>query len=568
MAANIIDYADANDTATTTNVNGVRIQGFDNYPYLTHLFDSIVYQSNNPTLTIVTYLQFWNLGSRTNGSNTVTFTYNFNDTIWYPTNTADPTNSIVTNRVTTAGFSTNLSLPSIPPNSGFIAAVTNVVNLTSLPAFPNPGWTNVNLNVPAIWALTPSHQATQTNSFTLAIGGVNLGNAIGFARVNRNFASGTPRAMGSVFGLRLWFANVLTNPVDPRMLPYLNAGNASSYDDSLGDSAIWRGFPGSTNANHSGNPDLWLEGKGSAFATSPATAISTTNLASLLGSFSNLPGSPPAFLSSSNVYFSAIELGRIFDPIQWRPATPTTNDFANLDITTAWQADNRYGGGATLRIGRPEHSRFTNNGTRAAQLLDLLAAGTRTTNGGTTVLDSVAGKINLNTATTNTLQALAAGVALTSDPNLTVNGTPSGTNFVIPINAVRAFVRGVTNALTNRPFYSPAQLPSITSGTTWPANSVFGNSSNSQVMGSGNVPIAWTDSAAEEWFSKIYPLCTVRSRNFLIHVVGQAMTTNTNFASRPVATSRQMFQVYAEPSRGASGLTTNVNVRKLASWSM
>jgi len=127
---------------------------------------------------------------------------------------------------------------------------------------------------------------------------------------------------------------------------------------------------------------------------------------------------------------------------------------------------------------------------------------------------------------------------------------------------VTNFVAGVTNFRASRPFYSPAQLTLITNGAgTYPANAVFGNRTLAGAT-------AWNDLAAEEWFSKVYPLATVRSRNFLVHVVGQAMTTNTNFPSRPVATFRQIFQTYAEPVRGASGLTTNVIMRKLGSWSL
>ena len=236
-----------------------------------------------------------------------------------------------------------------------------------------------------------------------------------------------------------------------------------------------------------------------------------------------------------------------------------TNDLHISSTTTA--AGNgttslTNGGGTTLRIGRAEHGRFTNNGLRASQLLDLFAVSTNPA--ATVITNRVPGRINLNTATPNVLRALAAGVVQTNDLAL----TPGSNNFTISVAAVTSFVAGVTNARNARPFYSPAELTQITNGTAaYPGNAVFGNRSLAGAT-------AWNDLAAEEWFSRIYPLATVRSRNFLIHVVGQAMTTNTNFASRPVATSRQMFQVYAEPSRGASGLTTNVNVRKLAAWSL
>ena len=263
--------------------------------------------------------------------------------------------------------------------------------------------------------------------------------------------------------------------------------------------------------------------------------------------------------NNTGTWSNIFELGNIFDPMAWNART---NDLHISSTTTA--AGNgttslTNGGGTTLRIGRAEHGRFTNNGLRASQLLDLFAVSTNPA--ATVITNRVAGRINLNTATPNVLRALAAGVVQTGDPELRTT-TRVGTNFTVPVAAVTNFVAGVTNARNLRPFFSPAELTQITNGTAaYPSNAVFGNRSLAGVT-------AWNDLAAEEWFSKIYPLATVRSRNFLIHVVGQAMTTNTNFASRPVATSRQMFQVYAEPSRGASGLTTNVNVRKLASWTL
>ena len=250
------------------------------------------------------------------------------------------------------------------------------------------------------------------------------------------------------------------------------------------------------------------------------------------------------------------ELGNIYDPILW------SSTKANGLIDSGSTPDPRIGGGNTLRVGRGEHTRFTNDGLRASQLLDLF--GVDATNS-QYVTNRVIGRINLNTATTNTLRALVAGVLLTNDPVL------ASTNFPMPNSAVLAFSRAVANFRTNRPFASPSQLTLLTNtvaGSTWPSNSVFGNGSpagEGGVMGASGV--TWSDAAAEEWFAKIYPLCTVRSRNFLIHVIGQAMSTNTNAASRPLATARQMYQIYAFPTR-SSNVVTNVTIQKLGMWSL
>jgi hypothetical protein len=307
---------------------------------------------------------------------------------------------------------------------------------------------------------------------------------------------------------------------------------------------------------YSNAPTAWLD---NGHANSP-----TNTLPINAGTFPSTNRQTTAFtneyvqkFNNTGTWSNIFELGNIFDPMAWNALT---NDLHISSTTTA--AGNgsttlTNGGGTTLRIGRAEHGRFTNNGLRASQLLDLFAVNTNPA--ATVITNRVAGRINLNTATTNVLRALAAGAVQTRDPAL----VPNGTNFTVPVAAVTNFVAGVTNARNVRPFYSPAELTQITNGSgTYPANTIFGNRSLAGVTN-------WNDLAAEEWFSKIYPLATVRSRNFLVHVVGQAMTTNTNFASRPVATSRQMFQVYAEPLRNTTtGLTTNVNVRKLAAWTL
>jgi hypothetical protein len=303
-------------------------------------------------------------------------------------------------------------------------------------------------------------------------------------------------------------------------------------------------------------PNLWLDGghTNSPLQTGTVTIADFPSTARQTTAFTN---EYVQKFNNTGTWSNIFELGNIFDPMAWNARTndrhisSTTTAAGNGSTTLA------NGGGTTLRIGRAEHGRFTNNGLRASQLLDLFAVNPDPA--ATVITNRVAGRINLNTATTNVLRALAAGVVQINDPAL----VPNGTNFTVPVAAVTTFVAGVTNARNLRPFFSPAELTQITVGTAaYPANAVFGNQSLAGAT-------AWNDLAAEEWFSKIYPLATVRSRNFLIHVVGQAMTTNTNFASRPVATSRQMFQVYAEPLRSpTTGLTTNVNVRKLAAWTL
>ena len=216
------------------------------------------------------------------------------------------------------------------------------------------------------------------------------------------------------------------------------------------------------------------------------------------------------------------------------------------------------GGGNTLRIGRAEHPRFTNDGLRASQLLDIFAVGPTVSN---VVVNRIPGRINLNTAGPNALRALAAGVFLTSDAAaLTASGV--GTNSKVPAAAVDDFVKAVVATRAERPFYSTSELNMIGTDTivaNWPTNSVFGNRTRQFIT-------AANDAFHEEWFARVYPLSAVRSRNFLVHVVGQVVQTNN--PNSVLSTSMMVFQIYAEPLRGPDGLTTNARVRTIQKWEL
>jgi hypothetical protein len=243
------------------------------------------------------------------------------------------------------------------------------------------------------------------------------------------------------------------------------------------------------------------------------------------------------------------ELGNIYDPMLWRRVS-------NGNITADSIADPLFGGGNSLRIGRPEHPRFAwttnlpgakasdpaapNMQQSAAALLDLFCVSNNY---------SEAGRINLNTAPAPVLRALAGGIYLRSDPNLKI-GTVTNANYPIPAEMAEAFAQGVMRFRAQYPFYSPSQLAFINTSTNWsqgangvariwPSNAVFGNTNaialsaapgNSLSSATNNVT-AWNDQAAEEWFSKIFQLSTVSSRNFRVYVIAQKATTNSSGAS-------------------------------------
>jgi len=626
LGANIRDYIDTDSVPTAYNVpglvgNGARIRGVEPLPLITETATSVWWYDHDTSIPnqiwfefrTVNYVELWNPSDRgiTNLSLLVNFSNSFamgfspaggnvgglaldlsrNNTI---TASVRIFNSDGTSLVNSTNLLTNITLA---PNEfrAFQIGGTNIfryrvaVGAGVAPISPSVQGNLKGTNGGKLVLNGPPNGSTGITNILVELYLPNSNDPILYDRAQNHRVSATAGSSGRLYPCRVSVTAPATNPYyaaaypclrlfnpagslpalpgDPRIGFYLTTTNAS-----VGYASPSMANPGSSlgyrNANRSSVPPAtdyfmipanWLDGghANSPYAPTPITenlagpSLGATASAAYTNEFVQ------KFSASTNSTWSTVlELGNIFDPAAWNVRT---NEVQISSATTA--AGNgssalTNGGGSTLRIGRPEHVRFTNNGLRASQLLDLFAV--HTNPAASVIMNRVAGRINLNTASPNVLRALAAGVFQTRDPAL----TPNGTNFVVPVAAVTNFVAAVTNFRATRPFYSPAQLTLLTNGSAaYPSNAVFGN----------RIPLgvtAWNDQAAEEWFARIYPLATVRSRNFLIHVVAQAMTTNTNFPSRPVATSRQVFQVYAEPIRGTNGLTTNVNVRKLATWTL
>jgi hypothetical protein len=86
----------------------------------------------------------------------------------------------------------------------------------------------------------------------------------------------------------------------------------------------------------------------------------------------------PTRISNRGRFYSATELGRIYDPIMWKVEPPPHRNMTWGEVTTSCNADSDFGGGNTLRIGRPEHPKFDlekKPGQHAGRLLDLFHVG-------------------------------------------------------------------------------------------------------------------------------------------------------------------------------------------------
>jgi hypothetical protein len=593
LAANIIDYADADSTATSTTTNGVNIVGFDSYPMLTHLYDQFTYSAASRTITHTTWMQFWNPSTKPTLAGNVTLNFTNNDTVRY-TNSATPA-VVVTPRLyaSPGGTTTNFAIPSISANAGY---VTNFIRNPAVsladarfPLFPAVGPPTIHINSQALSiAALPCD-----NSFSYTFAGTTIAPAMTLKRQLDTLSDGVANySAGFLAGNQyIAAAAVAGTPLpihDPRMTPYLGQGTGNQYAQSAYNTTYWRGYVSQSGLSANmglADPAFWPDGSSRIVSTHGILGAATAPTTGLFTNSNSTSGLDPipCKISNSGSYTNITELGDVFDPIQWAPPVTTMSDYANCNIPagTTWTPNNLYGGGSTLRIGRPEHQKFAwtkpsganasdpsipNMQMSAAALLDLFCLSNQFDEGG---------KINLNTAPAPVLRALAGGIYLRSDPAL----LPGGTNFSVPPAMAEAFAQGVMRFRARYPFYSPSQLafigtdPGWPNTNSWPSGAVFGNKDsiflNSSAPGNSSGANAtmgvsgWNDQAAEEWFAKIFKLSTVYSRNFRVYVIAQKATNQagTRIGVGPVV--RKYYNVLirqngegAGDAPGASPVTT------------
>jgi type II secretory pathway pseudopilin PulG len=269
-------------------------------------------------------------------------------------------------------------------------------------------------------------------------------------------------------------------------------------------------------------------------------------------------------------FYSATELGRVYDPIMWKTAPPPAANLPWGDVETGSTSDQQYGGGNTLRIGRPEHPMFdkpTKPGMEAYRLLDLFHAGLSRSSAAADregSLIEIDGHVNLNTASRDALRAIVYG-RLTMDPKIAKRPVethdmtamrPRVTGYTMPTAEVDAEANRITDAIIAtrkiKPFTSPSGIAEVR------------NDANKLVIGNKNLitdgsKIHRTDSAAEELFARLYEASTVRSRNFRIWVIGQAVapTVSTTIAPEVLSEVRKVYTVFADPGERASDGSIN-----------
>ncbi len=391
----------------------------------------------------------------------------------------------------------------------------------------------------------------------------------------------------------------INNMGDPRISPYLRTGRVSenAYPENISPNrrnirrkSIYDLDPSNEKRRHYGRvlPSEWPDGGHDSatgrFLVTTNNSIVPTDVVSWPPASIPAPlaANAPQRISNLGRYYSATELGRVYDPVLWQPAytdisgSPGSGaaDTVTLlrlnagtsapkpmmpasrnawpEVTMASVSSTDYGGGNTLRIGRPEHGRFNRPGERAAQLLDLFHTGIPGSEDAAKREGNVIeinGNVNVNTAGGDALRAMAAGM-LEQDPELcrvtswTHDTTgpfgPRTSKTQLGAPAIAKLADQVSEAIVlRRPYASPSELAAVLNKD---GKAVFGNKD----LYPDPDRIKWTDAAAEEVFARVYDASTVRSRNFRIWVVGQAVAGST---ANPevLAEYRRAYTVFADP---------------------
>ena len=263
-----------------------------------------------------------------------------------------------------------------------------------------------------------------------------------------------------------------------------------------------------------------------------------------------------SLLSTSNtgILTSITELGNVWDPAQMT-YTVTNHGGPLPDIPTSATSNSRGAGGHTLAIGRPEFSKFDQNGMRAWQLLDVFSG---KPNGSNFV--NTAGLVNINTASRDVLRSLAAGILQNRDTAIQPSSLlppppappPNGNGLYPPTSAANVQADLFADAVINsRPLLSTSALSALRDSQGQP---FFGNPNQ---YSNQTVPSEWNDPGREELFAKIYNLATTRSRNFRVFVTGQSLDKD----GRVLSTVTKVYQVFINPNRNATGAIQSQQVQ-------
>jgi hypothetical protein len=555
LAANIVDYADVDSAPTASDPNNPVYRGVEAIAWPNEIFTRIELVSRVTngtqyqwTLNLTDYVEVWNISDRVVSLANLTYSNNQNLQFWIG---ASEGQGIGPRNFSTADTNCSPTNAPLTPPAGTSNLAANSYVVLAGPTRTMQFNTTTNTNI------------LRTNDPRIVIPAAN---SLAFAfRVNGQVVSTGTRWTGPSTNLQITGGSRIA--IFPSSVAFGVSENGNSYNllggdprgqlflgPPLMDMSYNNSTPGGRNrytgasggANTVNPPVNWPDGGHSTDNDIPA---SPTGVTQAPNSFPNLAGSsnhPVQAMNNSGSIQSVLELGNIFDPIQWGGPNPfhLRDTAAWMDLTSVHVASNAACGRNSLRLGRPEHPRFAftnyggdtvpNMGMSAAAMLDLFRIGSADSSSFTG-----GGKINLNTAPAPVLAALAGGVILTNDASMAGS----------PVNATmtNAFAQGVLRFRQLYPFYSPSQLPFISTDygqgswtSTWTNTAVFATNAGAGLAGI----TALNDKGREEWFSRIYGLSGVDSLNFRVYVIAQLTDANGNPRGAP---QRKYYQIYTVP---------------------
>ena len=628
LAANAVDYADSDADATVSagSIMGTdAYRGLDAYPLMSEVILHIKYLGNSVLKgrkvllwQMIIYAELWNhTNFRVTGNARVSYENGMKppaigvgvigerfDDPELMDDAAQVTSVPKVTRIGDRYWSAPISVDLVPNQYKFYKAVT--VNYTM---DVGPGSTNLQTKFEIYEDLGSSGISMMWNdrevdrSDKLVRGNSSPTNPELDFSTDTAKQSGKANIPGHSYGIFNKVNDYKNNMGDSRQALYLRSSDYPLSDNSypsnvspnrrnIRNFTIYKGGAGQSYVYGRVLPSEWPDGGHDTPVnlwtplSPPALNYDPTTYADFKGS--QLEGDTPTFISNRGRFYSATELGRIFDPIMYIPKYDNADHTATLLTGTmpakrvSWPSVEvnstpsiYYGGGNTLRIGRPEHPNFDQPskhapadmpGNHAARLLDLFHAGksrseTKEDREGSLV--RIEGHVNINTASEDAIRALAGGL-LVSDPRLVkrTSETHSTQTYAPPVTsfAVSAPTSTGTDAregdllaraiIQGRPFSSPSEIASALSPD---GKVVCGNKFLYPYTPSPQNPdisqLQWSDAAAEEVFARVYESSTVRSRNFRVWVIGQAIarTVATDPPPEVLSEVRRVFTIFADP---------------------
>ncbi len=324
----------------------------------------------------------------------------------------------------------------------------------------------------------------------------------------------------------------------------------------------------------------------------------------------------PWRISNLERYFSVTELGHLHDPVMWVPEPGGSSGFSitkpasqlyDLMRDTSLKslpanapASKFWGGGNTLRIGRPEHELFDQPGMRASQWLDLFHVGVPGTNLGPdgvaaedlyrdhdpldhqppptgldpvkattkpssllydpdlnaqSIFEFVQGRMNLNTVPTRfEMETLLRGPSVSSDlrlksdhhttPEYEREGDAGRLRSALKEDAIPRIAEDLMKA---RPFLGPSHLARVFSELLDRYDAL---------------PPHHNDAEAEEPFARLFNTTTLSSRHFRIHAAAEVYHVESG---EVVGRARGVREVFLRPIHDANGAVLDSRLELISS---